>query len=81
MSLFDTFDPHSEELIKVNQQRSFREIEDFPKVVIGAFKEETFQVLEHVCSAEQIAALREGRTIPVYRMNYDYLYKKNSLLN
>ena len=71
MSLFDTFDPHSEELIKVNQQRSFREIEDFPKVVIGAFKEETFQVLEHVCSAEQIAALREGRTIPVYRMNWN----------
>ncbi len=51
MSLFDTFDPYSEELIKVNQQRSFREIEDFPEVIIGAFKEETFQVLERVCPA------------------------------
>lgn len=71
MSLFDTFDPHSEELIKVNQQRSFQETGDFPEVVIGAFKEEIFQVLEHVCPTEQIAALREGRTIPVYRMNWN----------
>lgn len=71
MSLFDTFDPNSEELIKVNQQRSFREAADFPEVVIGAFKEETFQVLEKICPAKQIAALREGRTIPVYRMNWN----------
>lgn len=33
MSLFDTFDPDSEELIKVSQQRSFREVEDFPEIV------------------------------------------------
>ena len=33
MSLFDTFDPDSEELIKVSQQRSFREAEDFPEIV------------------------------------------------
>ncbi len=35
MSLFDTFDPDSEELIKVSRQRSFREVEDFPEVVRG----------------------------------------------
>lgn len=46
MSLFDTFDPHSEELIKVSQQRSFHEVADFPSIVIGAFKEETFRALE-----------------------------------
>lgn len=28
-------------------------------------------MLEHVCPAEQIAALREGRTIIVYRMNWN----------
>lgn len=52
MSLFHSFDPNSEELIKVNQQRSFRESEDFPEVIIGAFKEETFQVLENICQAK-----------------------------
>ena len=58
MSLFDTFDPVSEELIKVNQQRSFHEVKDFPEVIIGAFKEETFQALEKVYSAEVICSLR-----------------------
>ena len=70
MSLFDTFDPHSEELIKVNMQRSFQETEDFPELVIGAFKEETFQLLEKDYKAEQICNLRAGRSIPVYRMNW-----------
>lgn len=70
MSLFDTFDSESEELIKVDQQRSFHGIEGFPEIVIGAFKEETFQNLEKVCSAEVICSLREGRTIPVYRINW-----------
>ena len=50
MSLFDTFDPHSEELIKVNMQRSFREVEDFPEIVIGAFKEENLPRFIPGCS-------------------------------
>lgn len=70
MSLFDTFDPDSEELIKVSQQRSFREAENFPEVVIGTFKEEAFQVLTKIGEAETICSLRGGRTIPVYRMNW-----------
>lgn len=63
MSLFDTFDPHSEEMIKVNQQRPFQETGDFPEVVIRAFEEEAFHVLEDICQVKQIAALREGRSI------------------
>lgn len=70
MSLFDTFDPNSEELIKVNMQRSFHEVDDFPEVVIGAFKEETFRALVQVASAEVICSLRGGRTIPVYRVHW-----------
>lgn len=71
MSLLDTFDPHSEEIIKVNLQRSFHEADHFPEVVVAAFKEETFHLLEQVCAAEQIAALREGRTIPIYRAKWN----------
>ena len=70
MSLFDTFDPHSEELIKVNMQRSFHEVDNFPEIVIGAFKEETFRALRQVASAEEICSLRGGRTIPVYRVHW-----------
>lgn len=70
MSLFDTFDPYSEELISVKQQRSFQEMADFPQVIIGTFKEETFQLLESVAPAEEICALRAGRTIPIYRVDW-----------
>ncbi len=70
MSLFDSFDPNSEELIQVTMQRSFQRTEDFPEVVIAAFKEETFHLLEKVCPVEQISTLREGRTIPVYRLHW-----------
>jgi len=45
VSLFDSFDPNSEELIQVKMQRSFQSLEDFPETVIAAFKEETFQLL------------------------------------
>lgn len=68
MSLFDTFDPDPEELIKVSRQRAFREVEDFPEVVIGAFKEEAFRALTEIADVETICSLRSGRTIPVYRM-------------
>lgn len=70
MSLFDTFDPYSEELIKVNMQRSFNGVEDFPENVIGAFKEETFRALAQIASAEVICSLRGGRAIPVYRVHW-----------
>lgn len=70
MSLFDTFDPYSEELIKVNMQRSFNGVEDFPEIVIGAFKEETFRALAQIVSAEVICSLRGGRAIPVYRVHW-----------
>lgn len=70
MSIIDTFDPCSEELIRVSQQRSFRAVESFPEVLIAAFKEETFRLLETNYSVEQVAVLREGRTIPVYQINW-----------
>ena len=70
MSLFDTFDPYSEELIKVNMHRSFNGVEDFPEIVIGAFKEETFRALAQIASAEVICSLRGGRAIPVYRVHW-----------
>lgn len=71
MSLFDTFDPDSEEIVKFEYQRSFHPTEDFPETVIMTFKEETFRVLEHVCPTEVIATFREGRDIPVYQLNWN----------
>ena len=71
MSLFDTFDPDSEEIVKFEYQRSFHPVGGFPETVIMTFKEETFQALEHVCPTEVIATLREGRDVPIYRLNWN----------
>lgn len=71
MSLFDTFDPDSEEIIKFELQHSFHPVDGFPETVIMTFQEETFQVLESAYKPEVIAALREGRTIPVYKLRWN----------
>ena len=71
MSLFDTFDPDSEEIVKFEYQRSFKPTDAFPETVIMTFKEETFQVLEHVCPTQVAATLREGRDIPIYKLEWN----------
>ena len=71
MSLFDTFDPDSEEIVKFEYQRSFNPTDAFPETVIMTFKEETFQVLEHVCPTQVVAILREGRDVPIYKLNWN----------
>ena len=40
MSLLDTFDPHSEEIIKVNLQRSFHEADHFPEFVVAFYADD-----------------------------------------
>lgn len=71
MSLFDTFDPDSEEIVKFEYQRSFHPTEDFPETVIMTFQDKTFQALEHVCPTRVIATLREGRDIPIYKLDWN----------
>lgn len=71
MSLFDTFDPHSEEIVKFEYQRSFRPTGEFPETIILTFKDKTFQVLEQICPVQVIATLREGQDIPVYKLNWN----------
>lgn len=71
MSLFDTFDPDSEEIVKFEYQNSFHPTAEFPETIIMTFQDKTFQVLDHVCTAEVIVNLREGRDIPVYKLNWN----------
>lgn len=71
MSLFDTFDPDSEEIVKFENQRSFKPTDAFPETVVMTFKEETFQALEHICPTEVVATLREGRDVPIYKLNWN----------
>ena len=66
MSLLDTFDPYSEEIVKVALQRSFQPVDNFPETVIMTFQDKAFHALKKICQTEIVAALRGGRDIPVY---------------
>lgn len=65
MSLFDTFDPDSEEIIKPELQRSFHGADNFPETVIILFQDKAFEALQNICPTEQVCTLRAGRDIPV----------------
>lgn len=63
MSLFDTFDPDSEEILKP----LVRSVDGFPETVILTFEEKSLQALQNVCETQAVAALSGGRDIPVYK--------------
>ena len=71
MSLFDTFDPVSEEIISRDLPKWFTRPESFPETVVMTFNDKTFQALEHLCPTEVIATLREGRDVPIYGLNWN----------
>ena len=67
MSLFDTFDPDSEEILKP----LVRLVDGFPETVILTFEEKSLQALQSVCEAEIAATLKGGRDIPVYKFRWN----------
>ena len=71
MSLFDTFDPDSEEIIKRELQEWLHPPKDFPETVIMTFKDKTFRALENLCPTEVAATLHAGREVPIYRLNWN----------
>ena len=71
MSLFDTFDPDSEEIVSRELPKWFTQPENFPETVIMTFKEGTFRALESLCPTEVAATLREGRDVPIYKLNWN----------
>ena len=71
MSLFDTFDPDSEEIIKHELPQWLPQPKDFPETVIMTFKDKTFRALENLCPTEVAATLREGRDVPIYKLDWN----------
>ena len=71
MSLFNTFDPDSEELVSRELPKWLTQPKDFPETVIMTFKDKTFQVLESLGPTEVVATLREGRDVPIYKLDWN----------
>jgi len=70
MSLFDTFDPDSEEIVKIELQYTMRPVEGFPETVIMTFMDKSIQALERVYHPQVLVTLHEGRDIPVYKLSW-----------
>lgn len=69
MSLFDTFDPDSPEIIFAASHHP--PLEGFPETIVMTFQDETFRVLEQLCPTEVVAKHHAGRDIPIYRLNWN----------
>lgn len=69
MSLFDTFDPDSPEIIFAASHHPH--LEGFPETIVITFQDETFRVLEQLCPTEVVAKHHAGRDIPIYRLNWN----------
>lgn len=67
MSLFDTFDPNSEEILKP----LVRPAEGFPETVILTFEEKSLQALRRICETKTAATLSGGRDIPIYKFHWN----------
>ena len=69
MSLVDTFDPDSPEIIFAASHHP--PLEGFPETIVITFQDETFRVLEQLCPTEVVAKHHAGRDIPIYRLNWN----------
>lgn len=68
MSLLDTFDPNSEEILSPSGMYS--PVPGFPETVILTFEAASLRALQRVCPTQVIANLRGGFDIPIYRFQW-----------
>lgn len=69
MSLFDTFDPISEEILRPSHM--IRPAEGFPETVVLTFEEKSIEILRNGWKTQVAAVLRGGRDIPVYALRHN----------
>jgi uridine phosphorylase len=68
VSIIDTFDDTSEEIIKPSSLEG--QVNDFPEVVVVAFNEKIHKLVQKMPGAIQISDMDAGYTIPIYKINY-----------
>ena len=68
MSITDTFDPVSPEII--SPAEAIRPVEGFPETLLVCFSYGMFSRLLSITGGQEISAFKGGRLIPVYRFAY-----------
>ncbi len=69
MSIIDSFDNTSEEILKPCYVTA--PIENFPEVVIATFNENIINLVRNMYGAVQISEMNACFTIPIYKMDYN----------
>jgi len=68
VSIIDTFDDTSEEIIKPCSLEG--QVNDFPEVVVVTFNEKIHQLVQKMPGAIQISVIDAGYKVPIYKINY-----------
>lgn len=69
MSILDTFDPHSPEIL--TPAHIAQPVENCPEVFIATFKEQVLDLIRQNYAAEEISSMQAGGIqVPVYRFQY-----------
>jgi uridine phosphorylase len=68
MSIIDSFDNKTEDILKPN--KVIERIENFPEIVIVTFKDKILNLVRNMKDSVQISELNVGYTIPIYKINY-----------
>lgn len=68
MSIIDSFDNLSEEILKPTV--IIKKVEDFPEIVVVTFKDTVLNIASNMEESVQISELNAGFTIPIYKVRY-----------
>lgn len=68
MSIINTFDDNSTEILKPNDIANI--VEGFPEVVIAVFNQKIIDIAKILFNLEEISCMNAGIKIPIYRFEY-----------
>ena len=68
MSILDTFDNESQEII--DPKAAIKKVENFPETVVVAFSRKFADFMSRLFHLEQISFMTAGSVIPIYRFDY-----------
>ena len=69
MSLFETFDPHSEAMIAPSAFSP--PVEGFPEVLIMTFKDKSLKILQEIAETQVVVTTRAGWDLPHYKLKWN----------
>jgi uridine phosphorylase len=68
MSILDSFDNETEEILKPSHVTG--KIDNFPEIVVATFSDKVINLVKNM-DAVQISDMAAGSTVPIYKINYN----------